>query len=567
MSEVFDNRASSAALVLEKASGTFEDFVDKVERSGTAAKIASEQMDNLKGDFKELNSAWEGMLLSWGQATDGFMRNTAQMVTGLLRMSTGQNDLATQLEGTLIQMNAEMDALKSGNVHGEQKVRLMEAANRKYRDYLPFLFTEKTSIEEINEAQIIANGLLLEKIKLRAQEKVLQDSQNKIMQLQVERIRAIIELEKLGEVARVLATEEYLEQEQAIWALDVAIEHAAIDYEQFVQKLMEGNDTLSVARIRLGHVAALMGNLSESSKGVFGPDWKPPDIGVGGGGIAEATRESAEAAREAAKAARKEFNALEAAFGKLVTRLSSDFRTLTKDQEDQIVSMMDGLNDMKAVTETVDLTLPFLTYIEVVDDAITGISALKLAHIMAFAEMEVIIEHWAAGLVAATAASGNAVAARIKQLERLKGEELSTLEQIGVGMKEFGDVLRSTVMEAIALYIGKAVAALVGNAIETSASLGPWGFLIAPVLGSAAAATAISVMNAAIPEFHQGIDYVPYDLTANLKQGETVLNPGEAAAYRAGGGGQQTVVVMGELHGRVLKFMVDEENRIVGNTS
>ncbi|KKL69975.1 hypothetical protein LCGC14_2109520, partial [marine sediment metagenome] len=139
MFEIFDLRAAGSADVLKALSGEFEDFAETVGVSGTAARIAAEQMDNLKGDLLRVTSAWEGALLSLGQGSDGFMRSVAQNIAGLLNWITPQEKLSETLIKTRIQLNAEIGVLKSGNIVGEARTGLIDEINRKYKDYLPQL--------------------------------------------------------------------------------------------------------------------------------------------------------------------------------------------------------------------------------------------------------------------------------------------------------------------------------------------------------------------------------------------------------------------------------------------
>lgn len=123
--KVFDNRAAAAALVLEKASGTFDEFVDVIGTSGTAARIASEQMDNLKGDTLKLTSAWQGMLLEIGQNSEGIFRTAAQFLTDMT------NALGQMFGGENARVNKEIsDMVDSFNLLSKadaaDEVRSME---------------------------------------------------------------------------------------------------------------------------------------------------------------------------------------------------------------------------------------------------------------------------------------------------------------------------------------------------------------------------------------------------------------------------------------------------------
>ncbi len=103
---------------------------------------------------------------------------------------------------------------------------------------------------------------------------------------------------------------------------------------------------------------------------------------------------------------------------------------------------------------------------------------------------------------------------------------------------------------------------MVGSAVETAASLGPWGFLLAPVLGALAAASANSLFDSLVPSFDTGIDNVPHDMLANIHQGEAVIPKAENRRGAGARGGKLSVVV----GARELRFILDEEERMTENT-
>lgn len=82
---IFGEQAASGAAVLTKAGGTIKTFGDELENSvGIASRIASEQMDNLKGDTAELESAFEGLILNVFKAAEPILRTLAQAFTAVI---------------------------------------------------------------------------------------------------------------------------------------------------------------------------------------------------------------------------------------------------------------------------------------------------------------------------------------------------------------------------------------------------------------------------------------------------------------------------------------------------
>ena len=115
MFTIFDLRAAGAATVLKNASGTFDEFAEKVGITGTAARIAAKQMDNLKGDTLKLKSAWQGMLLEIGENSEGIFRSATQFLTDMT------NALGQMFGGENAKINKEIsDMVKSFNLLSEE---------------------------------------------------------------------------------------------------------------------------------------------------------------------------------------------------------------------------------------------------------------------------------------------------------------------------------------------------------------------------------------------------------------------------------------------------------------
>ena len=68
------------------------------------------------------------------------------------------------------EFNAEIEVLKEGNISQEARKQLIEDINKKYKDYLPNLLDENSSLEDITKAQNAANTAFEKKILLLASE-------------------------------------------------------------------------------------------------------------------------------------------------------------------------------------------------------------------------------------------------------------------------------------------------------------------------------------------------------------------------------------------------------------
>lgn len=94
---IFGREAASAAAVFTQAGDGLGEFADVLGGSfGIAASIATEQMNNLKGDSLELESAIEGQMLTVFEALEGVLRFVTQAVTFLI------NNLGTLLKTVMV---------------------------------------------------------------------------------------------------------------------------------------------------------------------------------------------------------------------------------------------------------------------------------------------------------------------------------------------------------------------------------------------------------------------------------------------------------------------------------
>lgn len=94
------------------------------------------------------------------------------------------------------EMMAMFEVLKNGNLPLDQRRELINKINTEYKDYLPNIITEKTSIGEIAAFQGIANQKMLEKIKITAQEEILSKYFKEAAKAQEDVMKAQIEYEK-----------------------------------------------------------------------------------------------------------------------------------------------------------------------------------------------------------------------------------------------------------------------------------------------------------------------------------------------------------------------------------
>ena len=530
MFEIFDLRAAGAATVLKNASGTFDEFAKTVGITGTAARIASQQMDNLKGDTLRLKSAWEGALLSIGLSNEGFLRSVTQMATSLI------NTLTPSIETTF----DELEKLKK-SVAGLE-------------DTLPGL------LEQYEKLSGKANKTEEENEKLR---KVMDEIAGIVP-------TAVTAWNDHGEALsiNVTAAGKFLEVQKALLKLKNAdeinkqkdsLEGYGFAVKKLTRELNEGRnvmvgsslqafklsgDEIEENRIKIEEYNAKIKQTELILAGLTG-EYEKYNV------IIPKTTEEIKAEKDAQDALTKEINAaIEAkrkqleqqeslagsilavqlkAIEEAAAKSDEQFGELNETWEDStagILALADGIADeyFPIVNEMVEQNHAI----------VESFGGIQTASQIAFASMKENAAAWAAGMVESTAASG-------------------------AGLKEFGSEVRRVIKQFIALAVGAMVA---GALKDTALFTGPFGFMAAPLVAAGAAAAANSAFDALIPSFATGIDNVPHDMLANIHEGEAVIPKAENRRGAGARGGQLSVVV----GARELRFILDEEERMTENS-
>lgn len=190
---------------------TLRDSITDVK--GDLDILAEKQLKNVSGQAKLTRSAYEGLILAIDDG-DGIIssitKNTLkffEMVTTgarkLIETTEVQVDVfkeeqkeANRLFNAISVLDSKMNDLEESseeyNRVSKAKNEILGDINAKYGEYLPSLLTEKSTIEDITEAQSILNNELLKKqLIITYQEEI-----GKAMDLELKSQRALVEIEK-----------------------------------------------------------------------------------------------------------------------------------------------------------------------------------------------------------------------------------------------------------------------------------------------------------------------------------------------------------------------------------
>ena len=152
---------------IRKIGGAIKRLVDKNKEGSEAARSLSESFGRVSAILEKL-----GMFLIDVVAgpLKGFLNGLEFVSKGLFGIDLGAKKASKGVEDLQHQFNAEIETLKRGNISQEARKQLIEDINKKYKDYLPDLLDENSTLEEITAAQLAGNKAFEQKILLLATE-------------------------------------------------------------------------------------------------------------------------------------------------------------------------------------------------------------------------------------------------------------------------------------------------------------------------------------------------------------------------------------------------------------
>lgn len=133
----------------------------------------------------------------WGYLLAGVTAVVAAVITFKNELFNTRESLAEfnkELIKEQTELNNVFDALRKTNPGTDERRRLINEINTKYKDYLPNLLTERSSIYEIARAQIVANDALEKNIALKHKQKAIEEEFAKYVETRAKAVGEIIEL-------------------------------------------------------------------------------------------------------------------------------------------------------------------------------------------------------------------------------------------------------------------------------------------------------------------------------------------------------------------------------------
>lgn len=141
---------------------TQQAYANEAFRKGTSILEEFELKNETLG--AKVQKIWKAISTSFVNSSFiHFLERGLDLFSGILPVAETATDRIRRVTGEL---NTELEALKNSNFTQEHRARIIQSINEKYKDYLPNLLSEKSTIEDITRVQAEANRHTLAKVAL-----------------------------------------------------------------------------------------------------------------------------------------------------------------------------------------------------------------------------------------------------------------------------------------------------------------------------------------------------------------------------------------------------------------
>jgi tape measure domain-containing protein len=186
--------------MLERGELLAEDFLPKFSKElrKTFEGAIPKSTKSLRANLNRLESTFDKLSIAIGTRFNRQINKGISTVSDFAKSLTSlvEVPLSESLRETRSELNAEFNLLKNANIPLDKRQSLIENINLRYGTYLENLLDEKSSLEDIEAAQMAANRSLIEKIKLSAKEEIIRKESQKLLELQKDLFEAQLKFEK-----------------------------------------------------------------------------------------------------------------------------------------------------------------------------------------------------------------------------------------------------------------------------------------------------------------------------------------------------------------------------------
>jgi|LULV01.1.fsa_nt_gb TP901 family phage tail tape measure protein len=185
------------------AISTMIEHIDKIEEqteafrnsSGAASDMAGIIGDSLQGAVLRFQSAIDGLRIvfvdAFAPALQGVIDGFASFFNSVAKFL--EIPLEEQLARDAHNMDVMFQTLQRTNIEQETRNRIISRLNREYKDYLPNLLDEESTLDDIKIAQDAANKSMETRINMMAAESKLLEIKNRQLEIEAENVKLFVE--------------------------------------------------------------------------------------------------------------------------------------------------------------------------------------------------------------------------------------------------------------------------------------------------------------------------------------------------------------------------------------
>lgn len=171
--ELFGKENATVAVVLANSTQKINDQTKALENSaGSAAKLAKEKLNSMKGDIEGFSGAWEGFVLSIEKgdgAISKAFRGIVQLGTSFLNLLTPMVKVSDEIQNQQIGLNQLVSRITSTNIKEDERKRLMIQLKDEYPDFIAFIGKEDATNSELTKGLFAVNEQYVRRIALQKQ--------------------------------------------------------------------------------------------------------------------------------------------------------------------------------------------------------------------------------------------------------------------------------------------------------------------------------------------------------------------------------------------------------------
>lgn len=171
--ELFGKENATVAVILSQSFEKVREQTELLENSaGSAAKLAEQRLDSIKGSATLFQSAWEGMILGIEKGDGIFSKMTRRVIdlgTEIIGLISPTKQLSEEIFEEQVQLNSLVDRITDANTSNEEREKLLKQLKSEYPSFINMIDDETFSNKSLQDALSKVNDQYQKRILLQAQ--------------------------------------------------------------------------------------------------------------------------------------------------------------------------------------------------------------------------------------------------------------------------------------------------------------------------------------------------------------------------------------------------------------